>query len=102
MTQPSAPSPGASALDAIVPTNPLAAVACWTGIASVLFCGAGVLLGPVAVATGVVSLKKGALIQQSGYGKATSTARSWIGIVTGGVGTVVGIAFLLFMLLGKR
>ena len=89
-------------LDAIVPTNPLAAVACWFGIFSVLICGLGAVLGPIAVATGILSLKRGALIQQSGYGKATSTARSWIGIVAGGLGTATSIAFILIAILGKR
>lgn len=86
-------------LDTLVPTNPLAAVSCWTGILSIILCGTGVVLGPVALATGVVSLKRGALITQSGYGKATSTARSWIGIVTGIIGTVVGVAFVIFMVM---
>ena len=42
------------------------------------------------------------MIEQSGYGKATSTARSWIGIVAGAVGTITGIGFILFMVFGKR
>ncbi len=98
---PQQPPPGAI-LDTLVPTNPLAALACWVGIGSVLFCGLGAILGPIAVITGVLSLKRGALIQQSGYGKATSTARSWIGIVAGGLGTVTSIAFIVIAILGKR
>lgn len=100
--QPAGPGPDAGLLDALVPTNPLAAVACWAGIFSCLLCVAGPVLGPLAVATGVISLKKGALIQQSRYGKATSTARSWIGIVTGGLGTIAGTIMILWLALGKR
>jgi hypothetical protein len=62
----------------------------------------GVLLGPIAVITGVISLKKGTLIQQSSYGKGTSLARSYIGIVTGGLGTILGIGMLVFMLLNRH
>jgi hypothetical protein len=101
--QPSPPQPSpAGVIDTLVPTNPLAAVACWAGIFSVLVCGLGVILGPIAVVTGILSLKRGAIIQQSGYGKATSTARSWIGIVAGGLGSVASIVFIIVMLLGKR
>jgi hypothetical protein len=95
-------APGGGVIDALVPTNPLAAVSCWVGIFSVLICGAGVLLGPIAVVTGLVSLKKGAIVQQSGYGKATSTLRSWIGIVSGTIGTLVSLGFIINMLLNKH
>jgi len=91
-------SPEAGLIDALVPTNPLAAVACWTGIFSVLLCGLGVVLGPIALITGIISLKRGTLVEQSGYGKATTKARSWIGIVTGGVGTIVSIVFIVLQL----
>jgi hypothetical protein len=101
--QPPYPSPpGAGILDAIVPTNPLAAVSCWVGILSMLLCGLGLVLGPVAVVTGILSLKRGALLQQSGYGKATSTARSWIGIVSGTLGTVVSLIFVVLSLLKRH
>ncbi len=96
---PQQPPPAVSALDGLVPTNPLAALSCWSGIFSLLFCFFGPLLGPLALITGIISLKKGAMIQQSGYGKATSTARSWIGIVTGALGTVVGIVVLVMAIL---
>ena len=85
-------------MDALIPTNPLAAVACWVGILSVLICGVGVVLGPIALVTGIISLKKGAIIQQSAYGKGASTARSWIGIVTGTLGTLISIAFIIMQL----
>ncbi len=67
-----------------------------------ILCGAGVVLGPIAVITGVISRKRGALAQQSSYGKATSTLRSWIGIVSGGIGTLVSIAFIVTQILHKR
>jgi len=97
---PNAPEP-INVIDGILPTNPLAAVACWTGIFSMLLCVAGPLLGPIAVVTGVISLKRGAVVQQSSYGKATSTARSWIGIVTGALGTIIGIVFIVVQLLHR-
>jgi hypothetical protein len=90
--------PAAGIVDALIPTNPLAAVACWVGILSVLICGFGVILGPIALVTGIISLKKGAIIQQSTYGKGASTARSWIGIVTGALGTLISIAFIIMQL----
>jgi hypothetical protein len=93
------PPPAAGVMDALIPTNPLAAVACWTGILSVVLCGLGVLLGPVALVTGVISLKKGAIIQQSTYGKGASTVRSWIGIVTGALGTLISLAFVIMRLM---
>lgn len=52
--------------------------------------------------TGFISLETGAIIQESGYGKATSTARSWIGIVTGALGTVTGRVMIVCMLLARR
>ncbi len=97
-----AAAPGFGALDAFVPTNLLAAVACWVGIFSILLCGLGVVLGPIAIVTGVISRKKGAVMEESGYGKAASTARTWIGIVTGAIGTIVSIVFIIMMLVGKR
>jgi hypothetical protein len=98
---PNAPPP-INVIDGLVPTNPLAAVACWTGIFSMILCFGGALFGPIAVVTGIISLKKGAITQQSSYGKATSTARSWIGIVTGALGTIIGIVFIVLQLLNHR
>jgi len=95
-------APGGGILDAIIPTNPLAAVSCWLGIFSVLLCGLGVVLGPIALVTGIVSLKRGAVMAQSRYGKATSTVRSWIGIVSGSIGTVVSIAFIVMQLVARH
>ena len=80
---------GANALDAIIPTNPLAAIACYTGIFSVLFCIIGIILGPVAVLLGVLGLKKWN-VQETAYGSTTSKIRAWIGVVTGIIGTIIG------------
>lgn len=96
------PRQTAGIIDALVPTNPLAAVACWLGIFSVLTCYGGILLGPISLALGIVSLKKGAMIRETAYGRGSSLARSWIGIVTGSLGTVVGIVMLIFVLLRRR
>ncbi|MEM9020043.1 MAG: hypothetical protein AAGC44_05715 [Planctomycetota bacterium] len=58
--QPNYPSPppaprreAANALDAIIPTNPLAAVSCYMGIFSMILCIIGPLLGPIAIILGV-------------------------------------------------
>jgi hypothetical protein len=96
------PEQAASVVDVLVPTNPLAAVACWVGIFSLLTCYGGLLFGPIAIATGVISLKKGAMIRETAYGRGTSLARSWIGIVTGSLGTLVGIASIAVALLHHR
>jgi hypothetical protein len=90
------PRPAATALDAIVPTNPLAAISCWVGIFSLIACGIGIVFGPIAVVTGWLALKKWKM-QESVYGAKASTARAWIGIVTGGLGTLVGIAMVILM-----
>jgi hypothetical protein len=84
--------PAATALDAIIPTNPLAALSCWIGIGSVVLCGFGVLLGPIAIVFGWLGLKKWKM-QESAYGATTSKARAWIGIVTGVLGFVFGAVF---------
>lgn len=87
----SAPS-GASALDAVIPTDPLAAASCWIGIFSLMLCALGVIGGPVAIALGVMALRK-RRFAESRYGRATSTARAWIGIATGTAALVVGAFF---------
>jgi len=84
--------PAATALDAIIPTNPLAALSCWIGIGSVALCGFGVLLGPIAIVLGWLGLKKWKM-QESSYGATTSKVRAWIGIVTGMIGIVIGAVF---------
>lgn len=90
---PHAPSQaGASALDAVIPTDPLAAASCWVGIFSLLLCALGVIGGPVAIALGVMALRK-RRFAESRYGRATSTARAWIGIATGTAALVVGAFF---------
>ena len=53
--------PAATALDAIIPTNPFAALSCWIGIGSVVLCGFGVLLGPIAIVLGWLGLMATAL-----------------------------------------
>jgi hypothetical protein len=94
MNQP--PRPSASAVDVLIPTNPLAALACWIGIGSVVLCGLGALLGPVAIVLGWLGLKKWKL-QESSYGATTSKIRAWIGIVAGALGTVIGVVFLIVL-----
>ena len=84
--------PAATALDAIIPTNPLAALSCWIGIGSMVLCGFGVLLGPIAIVLGWLGLKKWKM-QESNYGATTSKVRAWIGIVTGILGVVIGAVF---------
>jgi len=88
--QPPRQRESASPLDAIIPTNPLAAVACYAGIFSMIICPIGLLLGPLAIVLGVLGLKKWNA-QESTYGKTTSTIRAWIGIVTGILGTILGL-----------
>lgn len=95
-----APRPQASALDAIVPTNPLAAVSCYMGIFSIICCFLGPLLGPGAVVLGILGIKKWTL-QESSYGATTSKIRAWIGIVTGVIGTIVGIVAIVIAILGN-
>lgn len=108
MNQPPYPPPQyppqqqASVVDALVPTNPLAAVACWVGIFSLFTCYGGVVLGPFALIMGIISLKKGAAIRETAYGRGTSLARSWIGIVTGGLATVVGIAAIVVLVMAHK
>lgn len=98
---PQQPRQAASVVDALVPTNPLAAVACWVGIFSLFTCYGGVVLGPLALVTGILSLKKGAAIRETAYGRGTSLVRSWIGIVTGALATVVGIAAMIFLVVAS-
>ena len=83
----------ASAIDALIPTNPYAAFSCYIGIASLLFCIVGALLGPVAIGLGILALKKWRA-QETDYGATTSKIRAWIGIVTGGIGTLIGVLWL--------
>jgi hypothetical protein len=90
-----------SPLDVIIPTNPLAAIACWSGIIGLLFCfPCGLVFGPLALGTGLLALKK-FKVKESRYGAATSSVRIWIGIITGGLGTLLGIVFLIFILIGS-
>ena len=96
------PQQQASVVDALVPTNPLAAVACWVGIFSLFTCYGGVVLGPFALVMGIISLKKGAAIRETAYGRGTSLARSWIGIVTGALSTLVGIAAIVMLVLARK
>lgn len=98
---PQQPQQAIGGLDLLVPTNPLAAVACWVGILGLLTCYGGIVLGPIALVTGVISLKKGALMRETAYGHGSSLVRSWIGIVTGALGTLVGIAALVFAFLHR-
>jgi len=88
----------ASAIDAIIPTNPLAAVSCYTGILSMVCCFIGIILGPIAILTGIMALKKWKM-QESQYGKVTSTIRAWVGIITGILGTLIGIPAIIMTIL---
>jgi hypothetical protein len=92
MSQP--PRQSASAIDAIIPTNLFAALSCWIGIGSVVLCGFGILLGPIAIVLGWLGLKKWKL-QESAYGAATSKVRAWIGIVAGAFGFLIGALVVL-------
>jgi len=90
------PPESMNALDAIVPTNPLAALSCYTGIFGLLLCPLGPILGPLAVILGVAGLKAWK-VQETGYGKATSAIRAWIGIVTGVIATILGLYVVMTM-----
>jgi hypothetical protein len=94
MPDPYKPREAASPLDAIVPTNPLAAIGCYTGIFSIICCPIGLLLGPLAIVLSVIGLNKWKM-QESAYGATTSKIRAWVGIITGILGTLVGIVSLI-------
>lgn len=94
------PQEQANVLDAIVPTNPLAAVSCYAGIFSCLLCIFGIVLGPIAIVTGYLGLKKWK-VQETTYGKTASTIRAWIGIVTGSIGTLLSIPMILMLVSGR-
>lgn len=80
----------ATVIDAIIPTNPLAAFSCYIGIASVVLCFFGIILGPLAIVLGVLGLKKWKA-QESSYGATTSKIRVWIGIASGALGTLISV-----------
>lgn len=94
------PRESANALDAIIPTNPLAAVSCYTGIISMILCVFGPILGPIAIVTGYLGLKKWTAAETD-YGKTTSTIRAWIGIVTGALGTLIGIIAIIMIIVSN-
>ncbi|MBL4846852.1 MAG: hypothetical protein JKY65_15140 [Planctomycetes bacterium] len=89
-----------NALDAIIPTNPLAALSCYAGIFGLLLCPLGPILGPLAVFLGVAGLKAWK-VQETGYGKTTSAIRAWIGIVTGVIATILGLFVVGTMFMGR-
>ena len=95
---PDGPKQAASALDAIIPTNPLAAVSCWSGIIGLLLCPLGPILGPIALITGILALNKWKA-RETQYGATTSKVRAWIGISTGIIGTLAGITVLVMTFL---
>ena len=99
--QPPRQKESANALDAIIPTNPLAAVSCYTGIVSMILCIFGPILGPIAIITGWLGLKKWNVTETS-YGKTTSTIRAWIGIVTGILGTLIGIVTIILIIISAN
>ncbi len=102
--QPPVQHPGqqqsASALDAIIPTNPLAAVSCWSGILGMLLCPLGILLGPLALVTGILAIKKWK-IQETAYGATTSKVRAWIGMVTGTLGLLISLSTVVIAILAR-
>ena len=85
-----------SPLDAIIPTNPLAAIGCYCGIFSMPCCGLGIVLGPLAIGLGILGLRVH-VMQESSYGAVTSKIRAWIGIVTGILGLIISIVFICLM-----
>lgn len=87
------PEESFSALDVLVPTNPLAAFSCYTGIFGCVLCGTGIVLGPIAILLGVLGLKKWN-VQESSYGKGASKARAYIGIITGVLGILISVLFI--------
>ncbi len=99
--QPPGPKVAASPLDAIIPTNPLAAISCYAGIFSIICCFFGVLLGPLAIGTGLYELKRvdRPTSHESSYGATTSKIRIWIGIVTGSIGTLVSLVVIVATIL---
>jgi len=64
-----------------------------------LFCFLGLILGPIAIFTGRKSLNKSLSIE-SDYGARTSKIRAWIGIVTGSIGTALGLAVIVLAIMG--
>ena len=86
--------PSATVLDAIIPTNPLVAFSCWIGIASVVVC---VVWGWCWVRPPFFWHVIDEEMENAGIrlrAKA-SKLRTWIGIGTGGLGTVIGIVMLI-------
>ena len=55
------------------------------------------MLGPIAVLLGVQSMKKGKM-QESAYGATASKVRARIGMVAGGLGTMIGIVALIMII----
>ncbi|HMO14852.1 MAG TPA: hypothetical protein PKD64_05120 [Pirellulaceae bacterium] len=94
----SAETQGASTIDGLLPTNPLAAISCYTGIFGLILCGSGILLGPTAVLLGFLGLRTWK-VQESTYGKTMSSVRAWIGIVTGVLGFIVSTIFIVVIVL---
>ncbi len=93
-------SPTASAIDGILPTNPLAAISCYLGIFSLITCFGGVLFGPLAILLGVIGLKTWRL-QESKYGKTMSSIRAWIGIVTGALSIPLSIIAIVMAFMNR-
>lgn len=103
-TTPTDPASGntraaASVLDAVVPTNPLAAFSCYSGIFGCLLCPLGVLLGPLAIGLGLLSIKLWK-VKESSLGGVMSNVRLVIGFVTGTIATILGGLFWISFLTG--
>ena len=84
--------------DLIIPTNPFAFISCYAGICSILCFMGGALLGPIAVCFGLLGLKN-SNAHESTYGVATNKIRIWIGIITGSLGSIGGVLFIVFSLM---
>ena len=100
------PPPGASSvpnarvIDGLLPTDPIAAASCWVGLFGLMLCAVGWLLGPVAIALGIMALRK-QRFAESRFGRNASIARAWIGISSGSLALVIGSG-LVAMSLAQR
>ena len=96
-----APIPvGNDAVAFIVPINVPASVviSCWLGVVSMVLCiPLGPVGGPIAVILGVIGLRKlSRATNGTSTGHGLGVARAWIGIVTGSIGLLLGLAVIVF------
>ncbi|MCP3905993.1 MAG: DUF4339 domain-containing protein [Planctomycetes bacterium] len=99
-----APLPaGNDAAAFIVPIGvPVSAViSCWMGIVSMIVCFP---LGPVALILGIVGLRTIKRSQPEAdptTSRPLGIARAWIGIITGSIGTLIAVAFVVLIAIGE-